>query len=107
MLRLDPDVKLKLDDQISIIPYSTLTSPKTIIEIPMKGYVDTLSEKNRNRRVLSTVFNDQGNEFDNNKLTKLDSITANRTLIRDNELSNKNISMMNFKKKFFSDSSKQ
>ena len=31
LLRLNPDEKLKLDDQDSIILYCTLTSPKTII----------------------------------------------------------------------------
>ena len=41
MLRLDPDEKLKLDEQDSIIPNSTLTSPKTTKEIPTKSYVDS------------------------------------------------------------------
>ena len=40
ILRLDPYEKLKLDDQNSIILNSTLTLPKTIIEIPNKSYVD-------------------------------------------------------------------
>ena len=40
LLRLDPDEKLKLDEQNSITPYSTLTLSKTIIEIPTKTYVD-------------------------------------------------------------------
>ena len=39
LLRLDPDEKLKLDEQDSIFLNSTLTSPKTIIEIPTKNYV--------------------------------------------------------------------
>ena len=89
-LGLDPNEKLNLDEQDSIILNSALTSPKTIIEIPTKAYVDSLSEKDRNRRDLSTVFNDQDNEFDSNKLTILDSITVNRYPTRDNELSNKN-----------------
>ena len=144
VLRLDPDEKLTQD---SIIPNSTLTSPKTIIELPTKNYVDNkfndasiiknidhvdfndknidnvnsikvntianleedltpkiyvdnavsdvisyvdnLHEINRDRRDLSSVFSDEDNEFDNNKLTKLDSITVNRDPNLDNELSNK------------------
>ena len=144
LLRLDPDEKLKQD---SVVLNSTLTSPKTIIELPTKnyvdskfndrsiikntddvdfnnkyldnvrwirvtelpespydlvpiyhldealnimyGYVDSLHENSRNKRVLSSVFNDQDNEFDNNKLTNLDSITVNRNPISHHELSNK------------------
>ena len=39
--------------------------------------------------MLSSVFNDQDNEFDNNKLPTLDSVTINRNLSSDNEVSNK------------------
>ena len=143
-LRLDPDEKLKQD---SINFNSTLSSPKTIIELPTKNYVDNkindpsikkntdhvdfndknldnfkwikvnkmpaveehltpkvyvdnaiqdiksaivnLHEINRNRRDLSSVFKDQDNEFDNNKLTNLDSVTVNRDPSSDNELANK------------------
>ena len=77
MLGLDPEEKLKLDEQVSIILNSTLTSPKTIKKLPTKSYVDSLHEINRNRRDLSSVFNDQDNEFDNKKLTNLDSFTVN------------------------------
>ena len=35
------------------------------------------------------MFNDQDNEFDNNKLTNLDSVTVNRNPTSDNEVSNK------------------
>ena len=35
------------------------------------------------------MFNDQDNEFHNNKLTNLDSITVNRNPNLDNELANK------------------
>ena len=144
LLRLDPDEKLTQD---SIILNSTSTSPKTIVELPTKNYVDNkfndpsiikntdhadfnnnyldnvrmitvtevlewpneltpkiyvdnalsellsyvneLHEINRNKRDLSSVFNDQDNEFDNNKLTNLDSVTVNRNPILDNELANK------------------
>ena len=89
LLRLDPDEKLKLDEQDSIILNSTLTSPKTIIELPTKSYVDSLHERSRNRRDLSLVFNDQDNEFDKNKLTNLDSVSVNRKPSSDNELASK------------------
>ena len=143
-LRLDPDEKLEQD---SIILNSTLTSPKTRIEVPTKNYVDNnfndpiiikntdhvdfidknlgnirwirvnkmpvapndlvpklydnnassdvlgyvngLHESSRNRRDLSSVFNDQDNEFDNNILTNLDSVTINRVPNQDNEQSSK------------------
>ena len=89
LLRLDPEEKLNLDEQDSICLNSTLTSPQTIIEIPTKSYVDSLHEINRNRRDLSSVFNDQDNEFDDNKLTNLDSVTVNGNPSSDNELANK------------------
>ena len=85
LLRLDPDEKLKLDEQDSIVLNSTLTSPKTLIELPTKSYVDSLHESRRNRRDLSTVFNDQGNKFENDKLTVLDSVVVNRDPSADNE----------------------
>ena len=89
LLTLDPNEKIKLDEQASIIPNSTLTSPKTIIEIPTKSYVDHLHESSRNRRDLSLVFNDQDIEFDNTKLTNFNSVTVNRNPSSDNELANK------------------
>ena len=36
LLRLDPDEKINLDEQDSIFLNSTLTSPKTMIELPTK-----------------------------------------------------------------------
>ena len=89
LLRLDPDEILNLDEQYSIVLDSTLTSTKTIIELPTKKYADSLHEINRDRQDLSSLFNDQDNEFDNNKLTTLDSVTLNRNLTSDNEVSNK------------------
>ena len=41
LLRSDPEEKLKLDDQDTIVLNSTLTSPKKIIETPIKNYVDS------------------------------------------------------------------
>ena len=72
LLRLDPNEELKLDEQDSMFLNSTLTSPKTIMEIPTKSYVDSLHENNSQRRYYSSVFKDQDNEFDNSKLTNLD-----------------------------------
>ena len=54
-----------------------------------KSYVDYLSENDRNRRDMSTVFIDQHNEFGNNKFTNLDSITFKRNRLLNEELSNK------------------
>ena len=51
-LRLDPDEKINLDEQDSIIFNSTSTSPKTIIELLTRSYVDSLHESSRNRRDL-------------------------------------------------------
>ena len=89
LLRLDPNEELNLDEQDSVIPNSSLTSPKTIIEIPTKNYVDSFHESSRNRRDLSSVFNDLDNEFDKNKITNLVSIIVNRDPSSDIELANK------------------
>ena len=89
LLRLDPKGKIHHGTLDSIFVNSSITSPRTIIELPTKSNVDGLHEINRDRRDLSSVFNDQDNEFDNNKLTNLDSITVNRDPNLDNELSNK------------------
>ena len=78
LLRLGPYEELKLDEQDSIILNSTYTFPETRIELPTKKYVDSLHESNWNRRDLSSVFNDQDNEFDNIKSNNSDSATVNR-----------------------------
>ena len=90
LLRLDPDEKLKLDEQDSRVPNSTLTSPKTVIETSTKSYVDRLHEIIRNRRDLSSVLNGQDNKIVKNKLASLDSVTISRNPSSDNEVSNKN-----------------
>ena len=95
MLRLDLDEKLKPDERDSISLNSSLTSPKTITELPTKSDVDSLHETNGKSRDLSSVFNDQDNEYDNIKLTNLDSVTINRNPSSDNELSNKIKLIMN------------
>ena len=89
LLRLDPKGKIHYGKLDSIFVNSSITSPRTIIELPTKSYVDSLHEINRDRRDLSSVFNDQDTEFDNIKLSNLDSITVNRDPNLDNELSNK------------------
>ena len=71
------------------MPKSTSTSPKAIIELPTKSYVANFHKSSRNRRGLSSVFNDQDNEFENNKLTNLDSTTVSRDPSTDNQLANK------------------
>ena len=74
LLKLVSNEKSKLDEQDSITLYSNQLTPRTRIEVPTKSYVDRLPEINRNRRDLSSVFNDQDIEFDNNTLTNLDSV---------------------------------
>ena len=51
-LRLDLVEKLRLDEQNSKILNSTLTTPRTIIELPTKSYVDSLHERSINTRDL-------------------------------------------------------
>ena len=89
LLRLDPKGKINHGKLDSLFVNSSITSPRIVIELPTKSYVDSLHEINRDRRDLSSVFNDQDSKFDNNKLTNLDSITVNRNPNLDNELSNK------------------
>ena len=88
LLRLDPDEKLKLDDQDSINLNSTLTSLKTLIELPNKPDVDSLHESSKNRPDLLSVFNDQDIEVGNKKLTNLDIVVVNRKPTSDNEVTN-------------------
>ena len=40
LLRTDPDEKLKLDEQDSIVLNSSLTLPKILIKLPTKSYFD-------------------------------------------------------------------
>ena len=99
LLRLHPDEILDLDNQDSIILNSTLTNPKTSIEIPTKAYIDSLHEINeRSRRDLGLSFyneevdlvkNNQDNNLNDKKLTNLDSISVNRDPTSDNELASK------------------
>ena len=80
---------MKLDEQDSTVLNSSLTLPKAIIESFTKSNVDSLHESSKNRRDLTSVFNDPDNESDNTKLTNLDSVTVNTNPSSDNEVSNK------------------
>ena len=99
LLRLDPNETLDLNNQDSILLNSTKTSPITIIELPTKAYIDSLHEENeRSRRNLGIDFynessdlvkNNQDNDFNNYKLTNINSITINNNPTEDNHVSNK------------------
>ena len=88
LLRLDPNEEL--DEKDSILLNSTSTPPKMIIEVPTESYVDSLHESSRNRRDILSMFNDQGNEFDDKKINNLDSVTVKRNPTSDNEVSIQN-----------------
>ena len=60
-----------------------------MLELPTKSYVDSLHESNRNRRDLSSVFNDQDNIFDSNILNNLDTVVVKRNRSSVNEIANK------------------
>ena len=74
-------------------------------QVITKAYVDQFHNDNeRTRQDLKLDFydessvlvkNKQDNDFRDNKLSNIDSITFNRNPTSDNELSNKNIHMMN------------
>ena len=67
-LRFDPDEKYEQD---SIIPNSTLTSPKTILEIPTKNYVDS------NFNDPSIIKNTDHVDFNDKILDNVHSIKVN------------------------------
>ena len=67
-----------------------MTSAETIIEIPTKPFVDSLSENKGKRHDVSTVVNDLDTEHDTISLANIDKITVNIEPTTDNELSNKN-----------------
>ena len=99
LLRLDPRETLDLDNQDSILLNSTITSPITIIELPTKSYIDGLHNTHeRNRRDLGIDFynesgnlvkNNQDNDFNDNKLTNINSIVVNNIPSDDYHVSNK------------------
>ena len=60
LLRLDPKGKIHYGKLDSIFPNSSITSPRTIIELPTKSYLDSLhGEKERSRRDLGLDFYDE------------------------------------------------
>ena len=81
LLGLDPSEQLKLDEQDSIIPNSISKSPQAIIEfaIAAYAYLNSSCENDRTYRGVFAVFNDQDNEFHNNELTNLVSITVKKS----------------------------
>ena len=100
MLGLDSVEKTKPNEQESIFLNSTLTTPKTINEKTTKAYVQSLHDENdKPQRDLGLKFYDetsdsvkinQGHDFNDNKLTNLDSLSVNRKRNLKAEVSNKN-----------------
>ena len=80
LLRLDPDVKLKQD---SINLNSTLTTPKTMIEIPTKNYVDNKFND------PSKIKNTDHVDFDDKILDNVHSIKVNSYPTREEHLTPK------------------
>ena len=77
LLRIDPDEKLNLNKQDSILLNSTLTSPKTIIEVPTKNYVDkNFNDPSINRNNAHVDLNDEN--LDNGRFVKVNSMPAVR-----------------------------
>ena len=67
------------------------SEPTDDINAATKSYVDSLSENDKNSREMFLVFSDQDNEFDNNKLTNVDSIKINRNPTLHEEVSKKHV----------------
>ena len=67
-----------------------MTLQNTKRETPTKASVESLSEDDRIRRDVSTVFNDQDNELDNFNLTKVDWITVKSVRLINEEVLKKN-----------------
>ena len=80
---------VKVNSMLAVREHLTLKCYVDYAISDIISYVDNLHESNRNKRDLSSVFNNQDIEFDNNKLTNVDSITVNRDPSLENELSNK------------------
>ena len=59
-----------------------------------KAFVDSLSEKDRTRWDLSSVINDQDNDFNDNRLISNNALTIINSLTSDNELMQKDIMMI-------------
>ena len=75
LLRLDPNEKSNLVEQDSIILNSTPTSPKTIIELPIRNYVDKKFDDRSIIKNCSHVdFNDKN--LDNVRFIRVNSFPA-------------------------------
>ena len=73
-MRLDPEEK-KLDEPYSIILNSTLTIPKTMIEIPNKSYFDKkFNDSSILKNTAHVDFNDKN--LDNVRFIKVNSMPA-------------------------------
>ena len=72
-LRFDPDEKLSLNEQDSILLNSTSTSPKTIKEVPTKIYVDNIiNDPSKTRNNAHVDFKDKN--LDNVRFVKVNSM---------------------------------
>ena len=90
------DENLIIDEQDSIKFNSTLTAPETKIELSTKAYNDSIHVENeQSLQDLGLDFNDesddllknnQDSDFNDKKLTNIDSITLNRNPNSDNEV---------------------
>ena len=76
LLRLDPDEKLKLDVQDFIILNSNLTSPKSIMKIPL------------NIHLAKTNID---NDFQNNRLSNISRVSVNSQPIEKKRLNNQKL----------------
>ena len=76
-MRLDPNEKLKLDEQASIVLVSALTSPKTINEVPTKNYFDNkFNDPSIIKNNAHVDFDDKS--LDNVRFNKANSMPAVR-----------------------------
>ena len=74
-MRLDLNEKLRLDEQDSIVLNSTLTVPKTKIELPTKKYVNkNFNDPSVTKNTALVDFNDKN--LDNVRFIKLNSMPA-------------------------------
>ena len=77
LLRLDPEENIKLDEQDSIVLNSTLTLPKTTLELPTKSYVDSrLIDPSIIRNNAHVDFSDKN--LDNVRFVRVNSLPAVR-----------------------------
>ena len=100
LVKNNQDKDFNIYNLTNIISITLNTQAVNDNQVITKAYVDQFHQENeRSRRDLGRDFyneasdlvkNNQVNDFNDNKLTNLDSITVNRAPTSDNELSNKN-----------------